>query len=196
MMHLTRLAAMVGIAVGLAACSGPSSSASSDDTSQNDTAAEQKKPARFTQMKNGPTDRALAALSTAGAKFDGAFLGTYRFNKAGPEHTDPAARETRVKEVMHRFMCSFFDDSIDLGRHDGASAVKQTDSDLDLDNNSGGTDTRAFDDALKGVFSGSRLDVMSGSASGNNTGGNVMGVYDVAHDEILYFGFTNCGSDN
>jgi hypothetical protein len=41
-----------------------------------------------------------------------------------------------------------------------------------------------------------KLDVLSGGASGNNTAGNVMGVYDIARHEIVFFGFTNCGSDS
>jgi hypothetical protein len=38
--------------------------------------------ARFTHLKKGPSDADLAAFSALGAKFDNAYLGTYRFNKA------------------------------------------------------------------------------------------------------------------
>ena len=54
----------------------------------------------------------------------------------------------------------------------------------------------SFSSSLSSVLSDSHLDVMSGSASGNNTMGEIMGVYDTTHNEVLFFGFTNCGSDD
>jgi hypothetical protein len=200
MVAMIKVAAVLCVSALLAGCSGSSAGVSSDSANQTATRppAARGTPSRFTQMKKGPTDPDLAALSAAGAKFEAALLGTFRFNKPGPEKTDPAARETRVKEVMHRFMCSFFDESIDLSRHSGAAAVKQTLSDVDMDDNASGedADVAKFTSALGQVFKDSQLDVMSGSASGNNTAGEVMGVYDIAHNEILFFGFTNCGSDD
>jgi len=52
----------------------------------------------FFNCVNRPTDPALAAaLSTVATTIEGPFLGTYRFNKAGPEKTDPVTREKRIK---------------------------------------------------------------------------------------------------
>ena len=49
---------------------------------------------------------------------------------------------------------------------------------------------------LSRVFANPKMDVLSGGASGNNTIGEVMGVYDTENHEVLFFGFTNCGSDD
>jgi hypothetical protein len=193
------------VLLALTGCSGGGSAesdsadlkSSSSSSSQIDPAT--KKPGRFTQLKKGPTDTALAKVFTAGQDIDGALLGAYRFNMPGPEATDPVAREKRVKEVMHRFMCTFFDDSIDLKRPSGspASRTQRTLADLDMNDNANGQDdaVRKFTDGLTDAYGDEKLDILSGGASGNNTIGNVMGAYDVANNQILYFGFSNCGSD-
>lgn len=161
-------------------------------------AAASRRGGRFTQLKKGPTDPDLAALSAVATTIDGPFLGTYRFNKAGPEKTDPVAREKRIKEVMHRFMCTLFDESIDIARFSGPSALDKTLNNLDFRDNAGVSEaeTTKFKTALSAVLANKQLDVESGRASGNNTAGEVMGVYDIAHNEVLFFGFTNCGSDS
>jgi len=153
---------------------------------------------RFTQLKKGPTNPDLAALSAVATSIDGPFLGTYRFNKAGPEKTDPVARQKRIKEVMHRFMCTLFDESIDIARFSGPSALDKTLSNINFKDNASVSeaDAKKFKTALSAVLANKELDVESGRASGNNTAGEVMGVYDIAHNEVLFFGFTNCGSDD
>lgn len=190
----------VGLVLFAAACSGSSSSdiPSSDPANDDDTSEDElNTKARFTHLKT-PTDKDLAALAKAGGKLENAYRGVYRFNKAGPEATDPNARMNRVKEVMHRYMCSFFDESIDIGRNTGTKAVEQTMSDVDFDRNSSDEDAnvKAFGDALGDAFENKKLDIMSGGASGNNTAGEVMGIYDLAHNEVFFFGYTNCGSDD
>jgi hypothetical protein len=151
-------------------------------------------------MKQGPTGANLAALSAAGTKIDGALLGTYKFLKPTTEVRDPAAREKRIKEVMHRFMCSFFDESIDIVHRSGAAGAKRAVDDLQIDRNSDNASdspvAQALASAIEGAATDSQLDVMSGSASGNNTAGDVLGVYDITHNEVLFYGFTNCGSDD
>lgn len=191
----------VVLAVLLAtACSGSPSESDipaadpAGDTSEDELSTK----ARFTHLKK-PTDADLAAFSTASAKFDHSYRGVYRFNKAGPEATDPLAREKRIKEVMHRYMCSFFDESIDIGRNTGAGAVKQALSDVNIGDNASdqsAADVAALTSALTNVYKNKKLDVLSGGASGNNTGGEMMGIYDLTHNEILFFGYTNCGSDD
>jgi hypothetical protein len=201
MISVTRVSALLAILLATA-CGGASSDGDipaadpAGDTSED----ELNTKARFTHLKK-PTDADLAAFSTAAAKFDSSYRGVYRFNKAGPEATDPLAREKRIKEVMHRYMCSFFDESIDIGRNTGTTtaAVKQALSDVNIEDNASdqsSSDVTAITSALTKVYKNKKLDVLSGGASGNNTGGEVMGIYDLAHNEILFFGFTNCGSDD
>jgi hypothetical protein len=201
MTSIARLASTFALAVLVStsvACSGTTGPADPDTSDATGASADELSRSRFTWMRSGPTDQDLASLYAAGSKFEGAYMGVYRFNKAGPEATDEFARMQRVKEVMHRYMCSFFDESIDLGRATGSKRVDVTLADVDIEDNAydQDADVAAFSSALTGVFGRSDLDVMSGGASGNNTAGEVMGVYDVTHNEILFFGFTNCGSDD
>jgi hypothetical protein len=193
MKSLTLVAAAL-IAVFASACTADATDASAPEQQSEDLTK-----ARFTSLKH-PTNKALAGLDTAGGKFKNAYIGTYRFNKAGPEAHDADAREKRIKEVMHRYMCGFFDESIDIGRNTGSvdKKVATVLSDVDMDNNAydQDTDLAGFSDAMKKVYAESSLDVLSGSASGNNTMGEIMGVYDTTHNEVFFFGFTNCGSDD
>lgn len=199
MISITRVSAVIVVLLATACTASTAADAPAGNPADDTSLDELNTTARFTKLTKGPTDRDLAAFSTAAAKFDGSYRGVYRFNKAGPEATDPAAREKRIKEVMHRYMCSFFDDSISLGRNSGASAVKKTLADVNLDSNASAqsaADVAQLTSALTKVYANKKLDVLSGSASGNNTAGEVMGVYDIARNEILFFGYTNCGSDN
>src|SRR3954469_782662 len=107
---LTMLATACG---GSAAVENPNPADDTQDTSED----ELNTKARFTHLKSGPTDTNLKFLYQAGAKFESSFLGVYRYNKATNEATNADAREKRIKEVMHRYMCSFFDDSIDIARN-------------------------------------------------------------------------------
>ena len=200
MISNARIFAVMALTVLATACGGSAGSENPNpaDDSADTSDDELNTKARFTRLKSGPTDTNLAFLNTAGAKFEQSFRGVYRFNKATTEATSPDARMKRVKEVMHRYMCSFFDESIDIGRSTGAKQVATTMSDVNLSDNASDqtADVAKFSTALSFVFKNPKLDVMSGGATGNNTGGEVMGVYDIAHNEILFFGFTNCGSDD
>lgn len=187
--------------LALAALTTGCSAEPTDDTSGDepvDVAESAASKSRFTRLKKGPTDRDLASLYAAGTTFEHAFVGTYRFNKPTTESTDPVARMKRVKEVMHRYMCSLFDESIDMTHARGVRDLKTTIANVNLDGNAPDDEAsaRAFSSALSRVLRNRSLDVVSGTASGNNTMGEIMGVYDTAHHEVLYFGFTNCGSDN
>ncbi len=190
----SRLFAALVITALATGCAATTGADAADDTGAS---ADELSRARFTSLK-APTNKKLGALYANGAKFGNAYRGVYRFNKANAEATDPDARMKRVKEVMHRYMCSFFDESIDLGHASGISDLKATLSDVDMDSNASdqAADVASFSSSLSTVLSDSHLDVMSGSASGNNTMGEIMGVYDTTHNEVLFFGFTNCGSDD
>ena len=194
MTHSSRLFAALLITALASGCAATTGADAADDTGAS---ADELSKARFTSLK-APTSKKLASLYTAGSKFENAYRGVYRFNKASAEATDPDARMKRVKEVMHRYMCGFFDESIDLGHSSGPSDLKATLSDINMDDNASDqtADVASFSSSLSTVLSDSHLDVMSGSASGNNTMGEIMGVYDKTHNEVLFFGFTNCGSDD
>jgi hypothetical protein len=195
-----RVIAVVAVTALAGCASGGSGGTTGDD--QNVTAKKPpaKGPVRFHQLKSGPTSKNLLPLFTAGNKIESALVGTFKYLKPTDEATNAASRETRVKEVMHKFMCSFFDDSIDLTHQKGAGGANKVVNDVDLANN---TDTGGDSPEAKAVIAAigtatgdSQLDVMSGSASGNNTEGEVMGVYDTKNNEVLFFGFSNCGSDD
>lgn len=181
------------------ACSSAACSASTDVSDGTEQASDDLSRARFT-VRSKPTNKALEALYVAGAKFEYGYLGVYRFNKVGPEATDLDARYNRVKEVMHRYMCRLFDEEISMGRNAGGAAkrVETVLSDINLYDyaDEQEADADAFSAALTAVYADPNLDVLSGQASGNNTFGEIMGVYDIKNNEILFFGFTNCGSDN
>ena len=197
MISIPRVSAVLFVLLATA-CGGASDASDPASPDTEDTSEDElNTKARFTHLRSGPHDADLKSLHDSGGKFEYAYRGVYRFNKPGSEATDRDARMKRIKEVMHRYMCSLFDESIDLSRPSGSNAVKNTLDILDFDRNAEGTtDVGRFSGALGDVFKKKDLDVVAGYASGNNTAGEVMGVYDVAHNEILFFGFTNCGSDD
>lgn len=184
-------------ALALLAMSSVACTANTDAPEATDTSNDELSKARFTSLKT-PSDARLGALYAAGEKLDNVYIGVYRFNKASVEATDPEARTRRIKEVMHRYMCGFFDESIDIGRNTGKSPVAAVLGDLNVRDNASDQDAKvaAFESALTKVYTDAKLDVLSGGASGNNTGGEIMGVYDLRHNEVFYFGYTNCGSDD
>lgn len=177
-------------------CAGAVDSPNGDETTGS---SEDELKARFTSLRK-PTDPALASVYAAANKFESPYLGVFRFNKATNEKTDSALREKRIKEVMHRYMCRFFDESIDIGRNTGSNTARAKTVIRDLEPDYYMIDEESKIPALESAFAKAyknpQLDILSGSASGNNTGGAVVGVYDIAHNEILFFGFTNCGSDS
>ena len=192
MMRLLALCTLTSVAVACGGTSDATDPADSEETSQD----ELNTKARFTHLRR-PTDPALAAVFAAGNKFQTEYVGVYRFNKATTEKTDPAARSKRIKEVMHRYMCRFFDESIDIGPNRGANPAKSVITDLEPDYYMIDEESKipALESALAKAYKNPKLDILSGSASGNNTAGAVLGIYDTVHNEILFFGFTNCGSD-
>ena len=61
------------------------------------------------------TNTNLDALRVAARTVEESYRGAYRFNKVTDEPRSQVSRMNRVKEAMHRYMCSYFDESIDLG---------------------------------------------------------------------------------
>src|SRR5262249_38212744 len=122
MISTSRLFSIVasGVIAAAVGCAAPAASGESEAAPE---AAEDALVARFTKLSSGPSDAGLKSFYKAAKKFEYGYLGAYRFNRPGAEATDPAVRMNRVKEVMHRYMCTFFDDGIDLGRNTGDSRV-------------------------------------------------------------------------
>src|SRR5262245_42342158 len=133
MLSIARVFTVLFATVTLAGCA-----ASTDDVSDAPGESAEELTSRFSSKK-APANKNLAAFYAANHDFENPYRGVYRFNKATNEAYTPSARLNRVKEVMHRYMCSFFDESIDIGK---SSTVKQVEQDLDFYNNAPDDDAR------------------------------------------------------
>lgn len=107
-------------------------------------------------------------------------------------------RQNTVKQALHT-LCGFFDDgvSISLNTHDDKGSLSAT-SDFLLNTNLNESDA-GFKTLLNAISKANKqigVEVYSGSASGNNTAGDVLGIFDVKNNEIAIFANTNCGSDD
>lgn len=192
--HIVQFSLLATMALSLnIGCAGADDATPNDDATTEDALSQ-----RFTRLKKGPTNADLKAFDKAGGKLSPYGAAVYRFNKVGAERTDATARMKRVKEVMHRYMCSFFDESIDLTHRKGAPQLQSTLKDLELDYYTEDQDASeaALKSTLTKILANPDLDVMSGPTSGNNTSGAVLGVYDIKNNEVYFYGFTNCGSDD
>jgi len=185
------LAAVAALSVAL--LSGCGSSGGDTNESESDLSR-----SRFTLLESA-TNKNLDALLKASPKMIGFYsYSVYRFNRVTDEATNDLSRENRVKETMHRYSCRFFDEEIAVGRDGKPEQEVKAIADLfeydqwDMDK----ADLKAYEDALAKVAADPDLDILSGSASGNNTSGTVLGVYDVKNNEILETTSTNCGSDD
>src|SRR4051812_33411799 len=105
MISTSRMFAAVAITMLATACGGSAGPENPDPADDPQGTSEDELKARFTQLKSGPTDKNLSFLYKAGARFEHSYLGVYRYNKPTTEATSPDAREKRIKEVMHRYMC-------------------------------------------------------------------------------------------
>lgn len=151
--------------------------------------------AKWKSLKE-PTGSHVSKVYKAIAAVKGSYHGAYKVVTPTEAHgrTPEQLHLAEIKEAMHRYMCGFFDESIGITR---TSAVAEAERDLDVSNNiEDEKQAKALHDALPALLNDRSLEVYSGSASGNNTMGEVMGVYDTKNDEVTYLGFTNCGSDD
>ena len=149
---------------------------------------------RFTNLRT-PTNASLKAFYATANTINPKYLAVYHFNNPTNEGTNADSRAKRIKEAMHRYQCAFFDESIALSRPNDA---KDPVADIlsSLDQAVPEENKAVFTIKIKPVLADKTLDVWAGSASGNNTMGYTMGVYDMKNNEVLFFGDTNCGSDN
>ena len=115
----------------------------------------------------------------------------------GSGTTPQELRENAVAQALHT-VCGFFDDGVKLGLN-SKDAKGSLSAVVDLaDASSTDQGDVEFKAAVKAVTTMNNqvgVEVYSGSASGNNTVGSVLGIYDVKNNEIAVFANTNCGSD-
>jgi hypothetical protein len=104
-------------------------------------------------------------------------------------------RQRTVAQALHT-LCPYFDDGIALGltpnNQAGLDDIAVTFESAVNDN----SELEALKDIAKKAMDSTDLEVYNGEASGNNTVGSVMGIYDIKNQEILVFASTNCGSDD
>jgi hypothetical protein len=116
----------------------------------------------------------------------------------GKGKTAQELRANTIAQALHG-VCGFFDDgvSVTINSKDAKgseSAVK------DFTDSSNISQDDADYTKLLGLVSTMNkqvgVEVYSGTASGNNTMGTVLGIYDVNTNEIAVWADTNCGSDD
>jgi hypothetical protein len=115
----------------------------------------------------------------------------------GSGRTEQQKREKAVAQALH-LVCPFFDDgvSVSLNSHDAKGSKMAAD---ELTDNSMSSNDADYKQILRVVTSANLqmgVEVYSGSTSGNNTVGTVLGFYDLINNELAVFASTNCGSDN
>lgn len=114
----------------------------------------------------------------------------------GKGKTAQEVRENAVAQALHT-VCPFFDEGVSIGLDSKDDAGAQTAAQTLLEDSSAGEeDFNTLFNALKTANKQIGVEVYSGQASGNNTVGNVLGIYDVKNNEIAVFANTNCGSDD
>lgn len=116
----------------------------------------------------------------------------------GKGNTVQELRRNAVAQAMHG-LCPFFDDGVGIGVNtkDEKGTLNAVSDLIDSTNVSeGDADHKALIRTIDAANKQVGVEVYSGSASGNNTVGTVLGFYDVKNNEIAVFASTNCGSDD
>ena len=107
-------------------------------------------------------------------------------------------RTNTIAQAVHT-LCPYFDDgvSIRLNAKNKAGidlAVNDYTENGSLSNNDAELKTLA--DSIYSAGQQVGVEIYSGSASGNNTSGTVLGIFDTKNNEIAVFSNSNCGSDD
>jgi hypothetical protein len=116
----------------------------------------------------------------------------------GKGKTAQEIRLNTMAQAAHS-LCSFFDEgvSVTLNSKDDKGTLNAVKDLSDSSNLSvGDPDYNTLVKAVGAANGQAGVEVYSGSASGNNTAGTVLGFFDVNTNEIAVFSSTNCGSDN
>jgi len=107
-------------------------------------------------------------------------------------------RMNTVAQVAHT-ACPFFDDGValSLNSKDEKGTLNAVADLIDSsDVNKGDAVYNSLVKNITAINSEDGVEVYSGSASGNNTAGTVVGLYDTKTNEVAVFANTNCGSDD
>lgn len=107
-------------------------------------------------------------------------------------------REATVAQLMHT-LCPYFDDGVAIGintKDEPGTLAAVADFTDSMQISPGDSDYDKLFTVVKTVNSESNIEVYSGSTSGNNTYGTVLGFYDTKNNELAVFANTNCGSDD
>lgn len=100
-----------------------------------------------------------------------------------------------MAQVAHR-LCGFFDDGVKLSVDE--SSAKGAGQAISHLTDQSGSEQSVLDEMLTSLSAAANpnVEIFEGDASGNNTVGTVLGIYDLEHDEVLVIANTNCGSDS
>ncbi|MFA6237824.1 MAG: hypothetical protein WC635_10890 [Bacteriovorax sp.] len=107
-------------------------------------------------------------------------------------------RSGAVAQAMHT-LCPFFDDGVAVGintKDENGTLNAVADLTDSTNTTEGDADYKALVRSIGAANKQNNVEVYSGSASGNNTVGTVLGFYDIKNNEIAVFASTNCGSDD
>ncbi|MBC7428723.1 MAG: hypothetical protein H7336_08945 [Bacteriovorax sp.] len=112
----------------------------------------------------------------------------------GAGKTPQEVRMNTVAQALHT-VCPYFDDAVSVGleSRDAKGVNNAVEAFLE---ESSSESAPALTEALTIANKQVGVEIYSGSASGNNTDGTVLGIYDVKNNEIAAFASTNCGSDD
>lgn len=117
----------------------------------------------------------------------------------GKGSTAQKIRERTVAQAMHA-LCRYFDDGVSIGvntKDEAGSLAAVTDFTYSLQEmNEQNPEFISLLTATKAMNKESGIEIYSGSASGNNTAGTVLGIYDTKNNELAVFSNTNCGRDD
>ena len=116
----------------------------------------------------------------------------------GNGKTAQEIRQNTIAQVLHS-VCQFFDEGVSLRLNPKTSrGVLRALTDFTESSNAteGDANYNKIAKAISTIISEADVELFSGYASGNNTAGNVLGLYDLKNNEIAVFANTNCGSDN
>ncbi len=115
----------------------------------------------------------------------------------GSGKTPLELRTNAIAQALHT-TCPFFDDgvsvSVDSKDAKGSEAAAETFLADAYDAENG--EFAIVTNSVKNFNAEAGVEVYSGEASGNNTVGTVLGIYDTKNNEIAVFANTNCGSDD
>lgn len=158
--------------------------------------------ATFAPIKS-PADRAMRSVLRAAQSFgQSSASGAFHVLAHTPDSDRDADQErlANLKQAIHAYFGADFSESLDLrlvtpsekGVEEAMNALNVRGNTCDADESK----VSALEAALTQAVSAPGVEVYAGHGSGNNTTGDLVGLYDVAHDQIVFFGFSNFGSED